>query len=82
MVSEWQSVIAVSLNVGGGVHLFKRAKLYMCQLTHHKHDEKGRRAPGVRGPSSVSLSHSGNVVTRFYTHCECILFVIKDKGLL
>ena len=30
MVSEWRSVIAVSLNVGGGVHLIKPAKLYMC----------------------------------------------------
>ena len=30
MVSEWRSVIAVSLNVGGGVRLIKPAKLYMC----------------------------------------------------
>ena len=29
-VSEWRSVIAVSLNVGGGVRLVKRTKLYMC----------------------------------------------------
>ena len=28
--SEWRSVIAVSLNVGGGVSLIKSAKLYMC----------------------------------------------------
>ena len=26
----WRSVIAVSLNVGGGVRLIKPAKLYMC----------------------------------------------------
>ena len=30
VVSEWRSVIAVSLNVGGGV---KAAKLYMCTQT-------------------------------------------------
>ena len=30
VVSEWQSVIAVSLNVDGGVHLIKPAKLCMC----------------------------------------------------
>ena len=31
MVSEWRSVIAVSLNVGGGVRLIKPAKLCMCR---------------------------------------------------
>ena len=30
VVSEWRSVIAVSLNVGGGVRFIKPAKLYMC----------------------------------------------------
>ena len=30
VVSEWRSVIAVSLNVGGGVCLIKLAKLCMC----------------------------------------------------
>ena len=30
VVSEWRSVIAVSLNVGGGVRLKKLAKLCMC----------------------------------------------------
>ena len=30
VVSEWRSVIAVSLNVGGGVRLIKPAKLCMC----------------------------------------------------
>ena len=33
MVSEWRSVIAVSLNVGGGVRLIKPAKLCMCTQT-------------------------------------------------
>ena len=30
VVSEWRSVTAVSLNVGGGVRFIKPAKLYMC----------------------------------------------------
>ena len=30
VVSEWRSVIAVALNVGGGVRLIKPAKLCMC----------------------------------------------------
>ena len=33
VVSEWRSVIAVSLNVGGGVRLIKPAKLCMCTQT-------------------------------------------------
>ena len=36
VASEWWSVIAVSLNVGGGVRLIKPAKLYKCmQNTTH-----------------------------------------------
>ena len=38
VVSEGRSVIAVSLNVGGGVCLIKSAKLYMFTQTHYKHD--------------------------------------------
>ena len=49
MVSEWQSVIGVSLNVGSGVRLIKKAKLYMCMQTHYKHDEDGCMAPCVHG---------------------------------
>ena len=58
-------MIAVSLNVSGGVRLIKPAK-------HYIHDEEGRKAPGVCGNGSVPLSHSGNVVPRIgihtYTH--------------
>ena len=64
VVSEWRSVIAVSLNVGGGVRLIKPAKLFMCMQTHYKHDEDGLTALGVRGHGFVPLSHSGNFVTR------------------
>ena len=68
MISEWRSVIAVSLNVGGGARLIKPAKLYMCMQTHYKHDEDGRTAPGVRGHGFVLLNHLGNVVTRIGLH--------------
>ena len=44
VVSERRSVIAVSLNIGGGVCRYKRAKLHMCRRTHYKHDEDGRTA--------------------------------------
>ena len=54
-------MIAVSLNVGGGVRLIKPAK-------HYKHNEDGLTAPGVCGNGSVPLSHSGNVVTRIGIH--------------
>ena len=57
-------MIAASLNVGGGVRLIKPAKLYMTTQKHYKHNEDGRMTPGVRSHGSVSLSHSGNVVTR------------------
>ena len=64
---EWRSVIAVSLNVGGGVRLIKPAKLYMCTQLY-KYNEDGHTAPGVCGNGSVPLSHSGNVVTRTGIH--------------
>ena len=71
VVSEWRSVIAVSLNVGGGIRLIKSAKLYMCMQTHYKHDKDGHTAPGVRGHGSIPLSHLGerryeNWITQTY----------------
>ena len=71
VVSEWRSVIAVSLNDGGGVRLIKPAKLYTCTQKHYKHNEDGRTAPGVCGNGSVPLSHSGNVVTKIGIHTHC-----------
>ena len=61
-------MIAVSLNVGGGVRLIKPAKLYICTQKHYKHNEDGRTVPGVCGNGSVLLSHSENVVTRIGIH--------------
>ena len=57
-------MIAVLLNVGGGVHLIKPTKLYMCMQKHYKHNKDGRAARGVPGHGSVPLSHSGNFITR------------------
>ena len=71
-------MIAVSLNVGGGVRLIKPAKLYMCMQTHYKHDEDGRTAPGVCGNGSVPLSHSGN----WNTHTHLGLGVGEGSGTL
>ena len=61
-------MIAVSLNVGGGVCLIKPAKLYMCMQTHYKHDKDGCTASDVRGHGSVPLSHSLNIATRIGLH--------------
>ena len=76
VATEWRSVIAVSVNVGGGVRLIKPAKLYMCTQTHYKHDEDGRTAPCVRGHGSVPLSRSGNVVTRIGLHTQLRYFLL------
>ena len=57
-------MIAVSLNVSGGVHLIKPAKLYMCMHKHYKHNEDMCMVPGVHSHGSVLLSHSGKVVMR------------------
>ena len=58
-------MIAVSLNVGGGVSLIKPAKLY---IKHYKLNEDERTAPGVCGNGSLPLSHSRNGVTRIGIH--------------
>ena len=80
VVLEWRSMIAVSLNVGGGFCLIKPAKLYMCRQTHYKHDEDGPTLPSMHSHGSVLLSHSGNVVTRIGLHTHkgshCLLIYI------
>ena len=73
-------MIAVSLNVGGGVGLIKPAKLYMCMQTHYKQDEDGRTIQGVRSHGSVSQSHLGNVVTRTGSHTHLLKKICSCKG--
>ena len=47
---------------------YQTGKTVHVHAKHYKHDEDGRTAPGVCGNGSVSLSHSGNVVTRIGIH--------------
>ena len=54
-------MIAVSLNVGGGVRLIKPAKTEHVHAKHYKHNEDGRTAPSVCGNGSVPLSDSGEL---------------------
>ena len=74
-------MIAVSLNVGGGVRLTKTAIQYMCMQKHYKRDRDGRTAPSVRGHSSVPLNHLGNVVTRIKLQQKrkiCVLYTSEN----
>ena len=77
-------MIAVSLNVGGGVRLIKTGKTVHIQQTHNKHDEDGRTAPDVCGHGSIPLSHSGNVVTRIglhtYLNCQITVYLLLFPG--
>ena len=59
-------MIAVSLNIGGPP--YQTGKTVHVHAKHYKHNEDGRKAPGVCGNGSVPLSHSGNVVTRIGIH--------------
>ena len=76
------SVIAVSLNVSGGVRLIKPAELCMSMQKHYKHKEDGRTAPGVCGNGSVSLIHSVNVVTRIGINTHLIKFCSFKGGVV
>ena len=74
-------MIAVSLNVDGGVRLIKPAKIVHVYAKHYKHNEDGRTAPGVCGNGSVPLSHSGNVVTctRIGIHTNCLTSSVTEQ---
>ena len=71
-------MIAVSLNVGGGVRLIQPSKLYICTQKHYKHNEDRCTAPDVCGNGSVPLSHSENVVTRIGIHTHTHTHKDKD----
>ena len=67
-------MIAVSLNVSGGVSLIKPANCTVhVHAKHYKHNEDGHTAPVVCGNGSMPLSHSGNVVTRNGIHAESLI---------
>ena len=82
VVSEWWSVIAVSLNVSGGVRLIKLPKLYMRMQTHYKHDEDRRIARGVPSHGSVPLSHSENVITKIGLHTFTTLLALMTPPFI
>ena len=75
VVSEWRSVIAVSLNVGGGVRLIKPAKLYMCMqnTTNTTRTDARRRVCAAmvpyrwatRGTSLRELEYTHNLLCRY-----------------
>ena len=81
VVSEWRSVIAVSLNVGDGVRLIKLAKLYICTQTHYKHDEDGRSAPDVCVHGSIGERRYENWILT-YLNCQISLppFISWKEG--
>ena len=77
VVSEWRSVIAVSLNVGGGVRLIKPAKLCMCTLnnTNTKRTDARRRVCAAMIPyrwatRGTSLRESEYTHTHTHTHAR------------
>ena len=76
VVSERQSVIAVSLNIGGGVHLIKPANCSCARKTLQNKDDR-RTAPGVCGNDSILLSHSGNVIMRIGIHTIPVHTILK-----
>ena len=47
---------------------YQTGKTVHVHAKDYKNNEDGRTAPGVCGNGSVSLSHSGNVVTRIGIH--------------
>ena len=69
VVSEWRSVIAVSLNVGGGVRLIKTGKTVHVHAKHYKHNEDGRTAPVCAAMISYRWATRGTSLRELeYTH--------------
>ena len=82
MVSEWRSVIAVSLNVGGGVRFIKPAKLCMCtQNTTITRTDSQRQVCAAMVPG-IPLSHSGNIVTRIGIHTHYVRQALQSTQAL
>ena len=69
VVFEWRSVVAVSLNVGGGSRLIKPAKLYICMHKHYKHDEDGCARPWFRTAKPLGERRYENWITHIYITC-------------
>ena len=54
---------------------YQTGKTVHVHAKHYKHNEEGGTAPGVCGNESVTLSHSGNVVTRIGIHTHSVHFL-------
>ena len=61
---------------------YQTGKTVHVHAKRYKHNEDGRRAPGVCGNGSVPLSPSGNVVTRIgiHTHIYSIYGSVCDNS--
>ena len=67
VVSDWRSVIAVSLKFGGGIRLIKPANLYMCTQKHYKHNKNGCTAQAwfcITEPLGERLHKNWNTYTQ------------------
>ena len=53
---------------------YQTGKTVHVHAKNYKHNEDGRTAPVVCGNDSVSLSHSGNVVTRIGIHTQEVVY--------
>ena len=67
-----RSVIAVSLNVGGGIRLSKPAKVHMCTQTHYRYDEYGHTAPGVRSHGTTAEPLGERRYENWITHKQLL----------
>ena len=74
VVSEWRSVIAVSLNVGGGVRLIKPAKLCMCtqNTTNTTRTDARRRVCAAMVPYRWA-TRGTSLRELEYTHTQTLL---------
>ena len=75
VVSEWRSVIAVSLNVGGGIRLIKPAKL--CMYTQNTTNTTRTHSSGCVRPWFRTAEPLGERYENWNTHPHT-LFRAKD----
>ena len=77
VVTEWRSVIAVSLNVGGGVRLIKSAKLCMCtQNTTNTTRTDARRRVCAAMVSYRWATRGTSLRELEYTHIHTHIFFV------
>ena len=92
VVSEWRSVIAVSLNVGGGVRLIKPAKLCMCMqnTTNTTRTDAGHQVCAANVPycwttratSLRELEYTHTLPVRFINYLQVCTAFVECKHLI